>query len=113
MQGGHGHTVYISISDNQTDDEQEGCREHVDGEDEEEGDGPCERPLTQLAAIAKEPDDKDMYITRSIVERYGMTTGCPGCKGKGTHSAECRRALTSRMKDDDIGIAGGRTTTQA
>ena len=46
-----------------------------------------------------------MYVTKGIVNQYGQTEGCPGCKGRAgaVHIDACRERVTEAMKQDGIG----------
>ncbi len=51
---------------------------------------PSLSPAVQLEPKV-EPLIRSFYVTKALLDRHGMTAGCPKCStGKGHQSAECR-----------------------
>ena len=54
----------------------------------------------------EEPIPRRVYLTKAILDKYGMTDGCPGCVatflgGTGlAHNEECRIRIEKRMQED-------------
>ena len=40
---------------------------------------------------------KRIYLRQHILDRYGRTDGCAGCRGLGPHTQECRRRIEGEM----------------
>jgi hypothetical protein len=52
---------------------------------------PILSPAVQQLEATVEPVIRSFYVTKALLDRHGMTAGCPKCStGKGHHSAECR-----------------------
>ena len=66
---------------------------------------PSARVMPDLPGEGAVP--RDFKITRNIVDRYGATDGCPGCRHtmrpntpRRVHNGECRRRMEENMKED-------------
>ena len=49
-------------------------------------------------------DVQKVYLRQNILDKYGRTTGCPGCLGIGQHTEECRARIEQEMVDKGDGI---------
>ena len=68
-------------------------------------------PLPMPAIVGKEPaKPRRMYIRKALIERYGYTPGCRGCKavlaGNPTataknHTEACRKRIQEAVERDD------------
>ena len=49
-----------------------------------------------------------VYLTLEVLERYGVSVGCPGCEAKLAggpakgHSEACRSRIAKAMKEDEL-----------
>ena len=55
---------------------------------------PTIQPKDELASGRRA---KSLYVRQNILDKYGRTTGCPGCVGIGHHTEDCRARVEQEM----------------
>ena len=55
--------------------------------------------IQQKDELASGRRAKRLYLRQSILDKYGRTTGCPGCVGIGPHMENCRARVEQEMLD--------------
>ena len=66
-------------------------------------------PWTPKASLdAPEPEQRQTYLTKALLDKYGRTPGCAVCQGQtyGMHSAACRARLEARLAEDALALPG-------
>ena len=76
--------------------------------DPEAEDVPVEVPVEREVTVqAEDAPVRRMYVSKTLVKKYGPTNGCPGCRDTGsrsvTHSEDCRQRMKELMAKDEEG----------
>ena len=45
---------------------------------------------------------RKFYVTKALIDKYGKTTGCPGCSQRGVHNDACRNRVIEKLRSDPI-----------